>query len=138
MDSADDQDDAPWRCKACGRRQTDPEPPCEHCWNTTLVRGEGAASAAGVEQSRWERLLSGPGPTAGLLVRVQWATSRSAVLSLVATLGLWTLYDTATRPSMLADAAYTGVVAGALLTATFSFIAIGTAVWRTVDAFVDV
>lgn len=138
MDSPDDQTDAPWRCKACGRRQTDPEPPCEHCWNTTLVRGEGAASAAGVNSSRWERLVTGPGPTAGLLVRVQWATSRAAVLSLAATLGLLGAYDAATRPSILADAAYTGVIAAALLTATFSFIAIGTTLWRTVDAFVDV
>lgn len=138
MDAADDEDDAPWRCKACGRRQTDPEPPCEHCWNTTLVRGEGAASAAGVEQSRLDRILSGPGPTASLLVRVQWATSRSAVLSLLATLCSWVLHDSVARPSMLADAAYTGVIAAGLLTATFSFIAIGTALWRTVDAFVDV
>ncbi len=38
----DADDEQVWRCKACGTRQPDPEPPCERCWNTTFVSGEGA------------------------------------------------------------------------------------------------
>jgi hypothetical protein len=36
-----------WRCKDCGAVQRDPDPPCERCWATTFVSGEGAEGAAG-------------------------------------------------------------------------------------------
>ncbi|MCG1002404.1 MULTISPECIES: hypothetical protein [Halobacterium] len=38
----DADDEQVWRCRACGTRQPDPEPPCERCWNTTFVAGDGA------------------------------------------------------------------------------------------------
>jgi hypothetical protein len=138
MADGDTDEDEVWRCKACGQRQRDPTPPCEQCWNTKLVRGAGAADAAGVDgRSRFERLTRGPGQAAGLLTRVQWSTSRAAALSLVAALGLAWVHDTFLAGSLLSEAGFTGAVTAGILTALFLSVTLGIAVWRTVDALVD-
>lgn len=139
MDDGDTDEEDVWRCKACGQRQRDPNPPCEHCWNTKLVRGAGAADVAGEgERSTVDRIKEGPGPTAGLLERVQWATSRAGFVSLLATVGFAWLYDVATAGSLVSEIAFTGGVAAAVLTAGFLSATLGTALWRTVGAYVDV
>ena len=47
-EAASDGDDGDvWRCRDCGAVQRDPDPPCERCWGTTFVAGEGAEGAAG-------------------------------------------------------------------------------------------
>lgn len=139
MAAGDTDEEGIWRCKACGQRQGNPNPPCEQCWNTKLVRGAGAADAAGGgERSPLDQITKGPGPTAGLLDRVQWATSRAGFVSLVATVGFAWLHDTAGPGSLFSEIAFTGGVAAAVLTAGFLSATLGTAVWRTIDAFVDV
>ncbi|MCD2202185.1 hypothetical protein [Halobacterium sp. KA-6] len=50
MDAADDEQ--VWRCKACGTRQPEPDPPCERCWNTTFVAGDGAETVLGSAESQ--------------------------------------------------------------------------------------
>ncbi|WP_230887599.1 hypothetical protein [Halobacterium sp. KA-4] len=47
-----DDDEQVWRCKACGTRQPDPDPPCERCWNTTFVAGDGAETVLGSAESQ--------------------------------------------------------------------------------------
>jgi hypothetical protein len=139
MADGDTDEEDVWRCKACGQRQRDPNPPCEQCWNTKLVRGAGAAAAAGVaERSTLDRLTRGPGQTAGLLTRIQWSTSRATALSLVAALGLAWVYDASPAGSVLAEAGFTGAVTAGVLTALFLSVTLGIAAWRTVGAFVDV
>jgi hypothetical protein len=116
MDADDEQ---VWRCKACGTRQPDPEPPCERCWNTTFVAGDGA-----------ERVLdspdSGTDATALRVAQAKSIASRTAVVTGVAAVALggaqWLL------PGVLAGLAFTAFVGVAAVAAVFCLVAAGASV----------
>lgn len=87
MATADESDcERVWRCKECGSRQPTAEPPCERCWNTTLVSGDGADDIAGAgETSTLE-------PSAVRAAQIRIATRRSAGLSALLTVVFAGLY----------------------------------------------
>ncbi|MUV60071.1 hypothetical protein [Halobacterium sp. CBA1126] len=66
-----DGDDEVWRCKACGTRQPDPKPPCERCWNTTFVSGDGAEDVL-------ESPGSSPDDTALRVAQAKFVAGRTA------------------------------------------------------------
>jgi|GEM_PF-1688299 len=85
-DGTDGGDDADvWRCKDCGAVQRDPDPPCESCWGTTFVSGQGADGAAG-PGTRLAGLSNTPASGADLTAtRVEHVKSASARTTLLAT-----------------------------------------------------
>lgn len=84
-DESGAEDDADvWRCKDCGAVQRDPDPPCERCWGTTFVSGEGADGAAG-PGTRLSGLSETPASGADLTAtRVEHVKSASARTTLLA------------------------------------------------------
>lgn len=131
MDAQDDPDaEQGWRCKACGAHQPDPDPPCERCWNTTFVAGEGASDVAGPD--------SNPtlGTTPAQVARVKTATGRSAVLTGLVT-GLFVLaHETVSFGRPLDGLVLTGLVATGGVTAVFLLAAVLATVADTVSGFV--
>jgi len=72
-----------WRCKDCGAVQRDPDPPCERCWGTTFVAGEGAEGAAGPGThlaGLSNTPASGADLTAARVEHVKSASTRTAIL----------------------------------------------------------
>lgn len=82
-DGTDDGDADVWRCKDCGAVQRDPDPPCESCWGTTFVAGDGADGVAG-PGTRLAGLsdtpASGADITATRLAHVRSASTRTFLL----------------------------------------------------------
>lgn len=118
MATADESDDDErvWRCKECGTRQPTPEPPCERCWNTTFVSGDGADGVAGGSETA---TLS---PSAVQAAQVRIATRRSAGLSALLTVVFAALYA-----SLSLGSAVEGLVFLALVStggATVLFVAV--------------
>jgi hypothetical protein len=71
-----------WRCKDCGAVQRTHDPPCERCWGTTFVSGEGAGHAAsGAAASPAEDPASGASLTATRVDHVQSASARTALVA---------------------------------------------------------
>jgi len=80
-DGGDDAD--VWRCRECGAVQRDPDPPCERCWGTTFVSGEGAEGAAGPGThlaGLSNTPASGADFTATRVEHVESASARTALL----------------------------------------------------------
>jgi len=79
-----DGDPEYWRCKDCGAVQRDPDPPCERCWGTTFVAGEGADGVAGPGThlaGLSNTPASGADVTATRLAHVKSASARTFLLA---------------------------------------------------------
>jgi|AntRauMinimDraft_4_1070384.scaffolds.fasta_scaffold00174_28 hypothetical protein len=133
---ADEADDADvWRCRECGAVQRDPNPPCESCWGTTFVSGEGAEGAAG-PGTRLADLSNTPASGADLTAtRVEHVKSASARTTLLAT-GCTAVVAGASfglpAPSLLSSLLY----GAALLLGGFAALALTVSVLaHLVDAF---
>ncbi|MXR20452.1 hypothetical protein [Halobacterium bonnevillei] len=119
QDAQTDGDDPQvWRCKQCGARQPDPDPPCERCWNTTFVTGEGASAVAGPNTAPTL------GATAPQVARVKAATGRSAALSGMLTAVFALVHGTVSLGQTLDGLVLTGLVAAGGTTAVFLFVAV--------------
>jgi hypothetical protein len=82
--AADGDDADVWRCKDCGAVQRDPDPPCERCWGTTFVAGEGAdgVSGPGTHLAGLSNTpASGADVTATRLAHVKSASARTFLLA---------------------------------------------------------
>jgi hypothetical protein len=84
-------DDRTWRCKACGAVQRSPDPPCESCWNTTFVAGDGSESASGPSgiAGLSETPVSTAGPTDARIQHVKSATTRTTTATALAAGGVF-------------------------------------------------
>jgi hypothetical protein len=107
-----------WRCKQCGARQPDPDPPCDRCWNTTFVTGEGASAVAGPNTAPTF------GATAAQVAHVKAATGRSAALSGMLTVVFVLVHGTVSLGPALDGLMLTGLVAAGGTTAVFLFVAV--------------
>ncbi|MFB6269786.1 MAG: hypothetical protein ABEH83_07570, partial [Halobacterium sp.] len=115
-------DERVWRCKECGARQPTPEPPCERCWNTTFVSGDGADAAAG------DAGALPFGATAVQAAQVRTATSRSAALSGTLAVAFGGLHASLSLGRALDGLVFLGLVATAGATAVFLTAAVVAAV----------
>jgi hypothetical protein len=122
MDAQDAQDDVDgaqvWRCKQCGARQPDSDPPCERCWNTTFVTGEGASTVAGPSATPTFDA------TGAQVARVKAATGRSAALSGMLTAVVVLVHGTGSFGAPLDGLVLTGLVTAGGTTAVFLFAAV--------------
>jgi hypothetical protein len=86
-----DEDDQTWRCKACGAVQRDPDPPCESCWNTTFVAGDGGEAASGPDgiASLSNTPVSTADATAARVQHVKSATTRTTTATVLAAGGIF-------------------------------------------------
>jgi hypothetical protein len=87
-DGGDDGDPEYWRCKDCGAVQRDRDPPCERCWGTTFVAGEGADGVAGPGThlaGLSNTPASGADVTATRLAHVKSASARTFLLAAACT-----------------------------------------------------
>jgi len=119
----DADDEQVWRCKACGTRQPDPDPPCERCWNTTFVAGDGAESVLDAAEP-------GADATALRVAQAKVISSRTAVVSGAGALALggaqWLL------PGVLGGLAFTAFAGVAAVAAVCCLVAVAAAAADTV------
>jgi len=121
MGAADSaNEDQTWRCKACGERQRDPEPPCDRCWSTTFVAGDGASDAAGGSPRLASPSASPPdGLTPARAERVKTAVNRATAVSVALAVLLGGAYEVLPASNPLSTAAFTGAVSVGVLAVLF-------------------
>ncbi|MFB6071439.1 MAG: hypothetical protein ABEJ88_00565 [Halobacterium sp.] len=122
MGTADDTGE--WRCKTCGKRQSDPDSPCENCWNTTFVAGEGATQAAGDTGIAGPPSQSDPSLTRARVAQAKTATARAGVTCAVLAGGVGVAYSELAAASPLRPVAFTAGVAVGLLAVLFLLAAV--------------
>lgn len=134
-DSADD--DRTWRCKACGKRQRDPEPPCDRCWSTTFVAGDGASGAAGGSPALASPSASPPdGLTPARAERVKTAVYRATAATVALAVLLGGAYEVLPASNPLSTAAFTGAVSVGVLSVLFLVGTVVVTVTDSVDSLV--
>ncbi|WP_232701329.1 hypothetical protein [Halobacterium wangiae] len=137
MGRADADEEQTWRCKACGKRQRDPDPPCERCWNTTFVAGDGASDAAGGAQS-----LASPsaspheGLTPARAERVKMAVNRATAATVALAVLLAGAYEVLPASNPLSTAAFTSAVSFGVLAVLFLLGSVLVTVTDSVDGLV--
>ena len=137
MGAADPTDeDQTWRCKACGKRQRDPEPPCDRCWATTFVAGDGANDAAGGAPSLASPAAPSEGLTPARAERVKTAVNRATAATVALAVLLGGTYEVLPASNPLSAAAFTGAVSVGVLAVLFLVAAVFVAVTDSVDALV--
>lgn len=123
MPTADESDEERvWRCKECGTRQPTPEPPCEHCWNTTFVSGDGAGDAAGGSETVTFS------PSAVQTAQIRIATRRSAGLSALLTVVFAGLYASLSLGSAVEGLVFIALVSTGGATVVFVAVALFAAI----------
>lgn len=126
-----------WRCKTCGKRQRDPEPPCDRCWSTTFVSGEGASDAAGGASSLASPTsTSSSGTTSARAGRVKTAIMRATVVTVALAVGLGIAYELAPASNPLSTAAFAGAVSIGVLATLFLAASVLVTVTDSVDRLV--
>ena len=137
MGAADSaNEDQTWRCKACGKRQRDPEPPCDRCWSTTFVSGEGASDAVGAPSLASPAVSSSEGLTPARAERVKTAVNRATAVTVALAVLLGGAYEVLPASNPLSTAAFTGTVSVGVLAVLFLVAAVLVAVTDSVDALV--
>ncbi|SEV99761.1 hypothetical protein [Halobacterium jilantaiense] len=135
-DGTDGGEDADvWRCKDCGAVQRDPEPPCESCWGTTFVSGEGSDGAAGPGPplaGLSNTPASGADLTATRIEHVKSASARTTLLAAGCTAVVAAASYALPTPSVVAAVLY----GAALLLGGFTLLAlVVSTLAHLVDAF---
>ncbi|MFC3478805.1 hypothetical protein [Halobacterium litoreum] len=119
-DSETPDDAETWRCKDCGKRQRDPDPPCENCWGTTFVAGDAATDDFTNDTSLASPDATTPtNVTSPRVVRVRTATTRATAVSVAVACCFAGAYTVVGAGSQLRAVMFTGALSVGVLALVF-------------------